>query len=148
MVNANLMLSDCREQMADLESSHTDWKASAICAIEVGEAKLDEAEYKLAVVFADARAEQTASAALLANERATMGRNLENERATMERNLEREIVLMRVVAAKALAETELDLTAALDRLTLERGEHEQLLRERECDNVNANEAIACSCNTL
>jgi hypothetical protein len=69
--------------------------------------------------------EQEASAALLAEERAT---------------LQREIALTREVAAKALAEKELDLTAAHDRLALEREEREKLLRDRDRDNVNANEA--------
>ena len=47
---------------------------------------------------------------------------------------------MHEVAAKARADTESDLKAALDRLALEHAEHEKLLREHDRDSVNADEA--------
>ena len=99
-----------------LESQHKDWKASVIRTIEVSDADL-----------ASARAEQKQSAALLADERTTR---------------QHEIDLMREVAAKARADTESDLKEALDRLTLERAEHEKLMvmRERDRDSINADEA--------
>ena len=96
------------------------------CAAVAAERASAEESVASAIIAERAAAvEQEASTALLAEERAT---------------LQRETARTREVAANALAEKELDLTTAHDRLVLEREEHEHLLCERDLDNVNAKEA--------